>query len=114
MAEIYVIRPTVRAAEERNLPTAQEIADQRQAVGFIGRLARVQACRRVVITDGDGFVRIADIRTVQQHQHPNAGAEHGRSRVDVTFDEVGRIQGALLRRVRAINWSQSNVRYLKI
>ncbi len=115
MPEIYVIRPTVRAAEERNLPTAQEIADQRQAVGFIGKLARVQACERIVITDGDGFVRIADIEAIQQHPPPNAGAERGHSRVDVTFARVRSIRDAdLLRRVEAIQWSQRNVRYLEI
>jgi len=70
MREIYVIRPMVGAAEEMNVPTAQEIVDQHQAVGFIGRLALVQACGRIVINDGNGFVRIANIKQFNSTRLP--------------------------------------------
>jgi hypothetical protein len=115
MPEIYVIRPTERAAQLRGVPTAQEIAAQHQALGFIGKLLRVQACGRIVITDGDGFVRIADIQAVHQHPPPNILAGRVPSRVDVMFARVRSIRDTdLQRRIRAIKWAQMNVRYLEI
>ena len=108
MPEIYIIRPTQRAANQRGVPLAQVIIQSRRAEGFVGNLERVRACRTIIIINDEGVSKAASIKTVVP-----VGPMEGQSmsRVTVTFGPTRNLTPAEGRVCAAIKWSSSNIRY---
>lgn len=108
MPEIYIIRPTQRAANQRGVPLAQVIIQSRRAKGFVGNLERVRACRTIIIIDDQGVSQAASIQRVVSVP-PMQGQTM--RRVTVTFGPTRDLSPAERRVCAAINWSSSNIRY---
>ena len=109
MPEIYVIRPTARAANRHGVPEAEAIVRVQCAKGFVGNLARVSACDQIIITDGEGYSRIAKIKRVESCE-PLLEGQCG-PRVTVYFHKTRELNQAELATCNAIKWSSRNVRY---
>jgi hypothetical protein len=110
MPEIYVIRPTERAAREHSVPIAEAIVNAKCARGFYSSLARVRGCKQIIITDGVGYNRIAKIERVEDC-HPLLEGQCP-PRVTVYFYDVRELIELELNALNTITWSSRNVRYL--
>lgn len=108
MPEIYIIRPTQRAANQRGVPTAQTIINECLAPGFVGNAERVSACPTIIVINDEGVSQAADISEVTEVA-PMAGQI--RRRVTVAFGPTRNLSTAERRVCAAINWSSSNIRY---
>lgn len=111
MPEIYVIRPTQQAADVQGLPNAQAIVRDETACGFRGSLHRIRNCQQIVITNGEGFIRIADIISVEPWV--KSGGPVRLRRVSVKFNKARKISNPrLMEAIQAITWTQNNIRYI--
>lgn len=108
MPEIYIIRPTQRAANQRGLPDSQTIIDEGVAEGFVGNLARVSACQTIIIIDDEGSNKAAEILNVTLVEPLDGQA---RRRVRVNFGPTRNLNAAEQQMCDEITWSSSNIRY---
>lgn len=108
MPEIYVIRPTQRATNQRGVPSAQAIINERVARGFVGNPERVSTCATIIVINDEDVSQAAEIEDVTEVE-PMEG--QSMSRVTVTFGPTRNLTQAEQDMCDAINWSSSNIRY---
>jgi hypothetical protein len=108
MPEIFIIRPTQRATNQRGVPIAQAIIQCGVAKGFVGNLERVRACSTIIIINDEGVSKAGRIKRVVSVAPMEGQTKH---RVTVTFGPTRELIPAELRMCAEITWSSSNIRY---
>jgi hypothetical protein len=108
MPEIYIIRPTQRAANQRGVPTAQTIINECLAPGFVGNAERVSACPTIIVINDEGVSQAACI-----HRAVSVAQMEGQTmrRFTGAYGKMCHLTQAEKRMCAAITWSSSNIRY---